>query len=471
MSKIITKWIADDAVDKTKVNADVAGDGIAQAAGGELDVKPDTTGGANVGAAIVVDPTNGVGIGVDDTTLEDDGAQKLRVKAGGIGANEIDETENYTWTGTHDFTGGDTNVSTPTNDNDAASKAYVDALANGFHPKGVVECLADSDLALTGDPGTVDTYDIQDGDVILLEGQSDPKENGIWVVDYGGPWARVSTLTTGDSAAGAMVWVDKGATYGDQQWVCITDRPNDVVGTNNLTFQVASQSSGASAGTGLTKTANIISVGTNGVTGNVNGINRTAGDIAAATDGVTTEVASNVIQVKDLGISTAKIAADAVDKTKINADVAGEGIAQAAGGELDLDINGLTNTETTPADADLLAIYEQDDARVEKITWGNLKAALPSGENIFQEMHTITGGEDTAGYFTLSNSPVNVRSLRVFACRGIIQINKDALDGTGLTPDFQLLSANQLHFNNNGAGTGLSGDLATGDTVIALYEY
>ena len=41
MAQIITKLIADDAVDKTKINSDVAGDGITQAAGGELDVQAD----------------------------------------------------------------------------------------------------------------------------------------------------------------------------------------------------------------------------------------------------------------------------------------------------------------------------------------------------------------------------------------------------------------------------------------------
>ena len=51
------------------------------------------------------------------------------------------------------------------------------------------------------------------------------------------------------------------------------------------------------------------------------------------TDGIT-------IEVKDSGVDTAQIAADAVDKTKIDADVAGDGIAQNVDGSLELTPDG-----------------------------------------------------------------------------------------------------------------------------------
>lgn len=46
--------------------------------------------------------------------------------------------------------------------------------------------------------------------------------------------------------------------------------------------------------------------------------------------------------IKTSAITTAKIAADAVDKTKIAADVAGNGLSQAVGGELDVNVDGST---------------------------------------------------------------------------------------------------------------------------------
>jgi len=55
------------------------------------------------------------------------------------------------------------------------------------------------------------------------------------------------------------------------------------------------------------------------------------------------EVASgNKVQVKASGITTEKIADDAVDKTKIAEDVAGLGLVQAVAGELDVNVDDST---------------------------------------------------------------------------------------------------------------------------------
>lgn len=60
-------------------------------------------------------------------------------------------------------------------------------------------------------------------------------------------------------------------------------------------------------------------------------------------DASTIEVSgSNKVQVKDLGITTGKIANDAVDKTKINSDVAGNGIVQNVDGSLELNPDNAT---------------------------------------------------------------------------------------------------------------------------------
>ncbi len=596
MSKIITKWITDDAVTREKINADVAGNGLTQAAGGELDinadgttvevatdtlrvvtggidtlqlaatsvtaaklgsdvagdgltggngadldVQPDTTGGANL-AKVVNVSANGVAIKIDDDTIGEDGSNRLYVKANSIGPTEVDETANYTWTGSQDFTGSSATVGTPSGDNDVVNKAYADALRNGLTWKDPVKAMSttDEDPGTGGLPTNIDgVTSWSDGDRVLLTNQSTGAENGIWEV-HAGAWTRPDDFDTGGHAAGAITVIEQGATYGDTKFLCTTNPPSDVIDTNALVWTQDSTGTAVTAGIGLTKTGNTIDIGASGGTGDINGINRTATQIGVATDGATLEVASNLVQIRNLGVTEAKLAAtcvtaaklgsdvagdgltggngtdldvqadatgganlakvvnvsangvavkidntsvgengsgqlevkvDGVDRTRINADVAGDGIAQATGGELNLDINGLAYTETSVADTDLLAIYEQDDGRTEKITFANFKSALPTGESVYQEMHTISSGEVTAGYFTLSNSPINVRSVRLFAFRGIIQVNKDALDGTGVTPDFQLLSTNQLHFNNNGAATGLSEDLESGDTVFVVYNY
>lgn len=61
-------------------------------------------------------------------------------------------------------------------------------------------------------------------------------------------------------------------------------------------------------------------------------------------DGVTLafDTDNQTLKVKDLGIGTGQLAAAAVDKTKLAADVAGAALTQAAGGELDVAVDNAT---------------------------------------------------------------------------------------------------------------------------------
>jgi hypothetical protein len=70
---------------------------------------------------------------------------------------------------------------------------------------------------------------------------------------------------------------------------------------------------------------------TNGTTGN---LETSADGIRAKTDGTTLETSGNNLRVKDLGISTAKLADDSVTAAKLNSDVAGFGLTQEADGTL-----------------------------------------------------------------------------------------------------------------------------------------
>ena len=62
--------------------------------------------------------------------------------------------------------------------------------------------------------------------------------------------------------------------------------------------------------------------------------------LAVNVDDATIELSGGVLTIKSVG--TAQIAADAVDKTKIASDVAGAGLSQAAGGELDVGVDNAT---------------------------------------------------------------------------------------------------------------------------------
>ena len=94
-----------------------------------------------------------------------------------------------------------------------------------------------------------------------------------------------------------------------------------------------------------------------------------------------------------------------------------------------------------------------------------------AASTLIQEMHKITAGETTAGYLTLSQTPTTAGEVQVTIVGGPLQVNKQVVGATGAAPDFDVLSSNQLHFNNNGAATGLSGDMTTDDILIIVYTY
>lgn len=73
-------------------------------------------------------------------------------------------------------------------------------------------------------------------------------------------WARPTDFATGSHAGSAFVFIQQGTNYADSGWVCTTNAPNDVVGTNNLAWVQFSQAGVITAGAGLQKVGNVISV-------------------------------------------------------------------------------------------------------------------------------------------------------------------------------------------------------------------
>ena len=72
------------------------------------------------------------------------------------------------------------------------------------------------------------------GDRILLAGQTNAVENGVYVVAASGAPSRVPDIPEGLSCSGIYVFVDDGDTYLDRSFVCTSNKGSDVVGTNNL---------------------------------------------------------------------------------------------------------------------------------------------------------------------------------------------------------------------------------------------
>jgi hypothetical protein len=140
---------------------------------------------------------------------------------------------------------------------DAATKAYVDSVAQGLDVKGSVRTIAASPITLSG-TFSLNGISLVAGDRVLVVAQTDAKTNGIYVV-ASGAWARSADMDISAEFAGAFTFVESGTQYADTGWVCTVDK-GFVLGTDSVTWVQFSSAGVYSAGDGLTLSGTQFSV-------------------------------------------------------------------------------------------------------------------------------------------------------------------------------------------------------------------
>jgi hypothetical protein len=108
--------------------------------------------------------------------------------------------------------------------------------------KQTARALTDSNITLSGGaPSVVDGVSLLAKDRILVTGQSDGSQNGIYYVTTlgagsNGTWSRsLDANATGEISGGTVIMVTEGTTHADTQWKLTTDDPI-TVGSTVMTF-------------------------------------------------------------------------------------------------------------------------------------------------------------------------------------------------------------------------------------------
>ena len=154
-----------------------------------------------------------------------------------------------------------TNLGAPVNASDAATKSFVESTAQGLDVKD--SCVAATTANITistalNNGDTLDGVTLSTNDRVLVKDQSTASENGIYVV--GSSPARADDLAAGADAAGMFTFVEQGTVNADNGFVCTSNKGSAVVGTNNLAYAQFSGAGQITAGDGLDKSGNTLSV-------------------------------------------------------------------------------------------------------------------------------------------------------------------------------------------------------------------
>src|SRR6056300_455768 len=196
------------------------------------------------------------------------------------------------------------------------NKQYVDAIAEGLHVHASVMAATTQTLALeSGDTvtysngssgvgatltlstgiSTLDGYTLVNGDRLLIKNESNTAHNGIYIRTSSTVFTRAIDFdTVAEVASGDFLFVENGTLNGSNGYV--QTETTTAIGTSPIVFEQFSGAGQIVAGAALSKDGNTLDV---------------------EVDNSTIEVVADKLQLKNLGITDAKIAVGTITRSKL----------------------------------------------------------------------------------------------------------------------------------------------------------
>lgn len=320
------------------------------------------------------------------------------------------------------------------------TKQQLDAAIFGLDSKASVAVATETNITLSGEQ-TLDDI-LTSSSRVLVMGQTDPAENGIYV-SAAGAWSRAEDADAWDELPGALVMVEGGTVYGGSLWMC-TAAASGTLGTTDVTWtQVSGPGTYTVDGEGISLTGTQFSLELDGAT-----LTKSGTGIKVSDGGIAnTQVASGAgIAYSKLALTDSILVSDLASAAKsgTGTTVLTDTGASAAGLTLsdELTLTELASTPTTPASGKK-ALYAKTDGRMYTLDDSGIEqpvgagAGSGSGTNYVDNPSTATDWTGTAT-ITTSTSDTEVprprtvgTGIKIVADAGetaILTVNIDAAD-------------------------------------------